>query len=194
MKRSKKYTVAFALVAVSSLSGRAFAQDGAASAVGGDAALVFPIGDWSDATGIMLGPLFRFEHALSPQLLVTGRVGYLYGLRKSTTVLGVKTEYGISDIPLWGGVEYYLGERADGLYLGGEAGLNFLSFTVETEGDPMFGSMSGSSSETDLGLNAGAGYRMGDLDLRGSLCIFDLGHAGDSMGLMASVGYNFAKF
>jgi hypothetical protein len=65
---------------------------------------------------------------------------------------------------------------------------------VKTEGDPLVGSTSGSSSETDLGLNAGAGYRMGDLDLRGSLCIFDLGHAGDSMGLMASVGYNFARF
>ena len=192
MKRSAKYAGVFVLLAVS-LSGQAFAQEQKA-AIGGDAAVVLPIGHWSDATGIMLGPLARFEYEVSPQLLVTGRVGYLYGLRKSTDVLGVKTTYGINDIPLWGGVEYYFGEAADGLYLGGEAGLNFLSFNVKTEGDPLVGSTSGSSSETDLGLNAGAGYRMGDLDLRGSLCIFDLGHAGDSMGLMASVGYNFARF
>lgn len=184
-------------LAVSALSAavpmQAYAQDGPAASLGGDAALVIPVGDWADATGVMVGPLVRFEYALSPQLVLTARAGYLYGLRKSTTIGAAKAKYGISDIPLWGGVDYYLAESAQGLYLAGEAGLNLLSFSAELEGDPLFGSTTNSSSETDWGVTAGAGYRMGELDLRGGLVIFDLGHMGDSMGVIASVGYTFAQ-
>ena len=51
-----------------------------------------------------------------------------------------------------------------------------------------------SSSDDNLGLTLGAGYRMGDIDIRAGLHFLDLGNAGDFMELVASVGYNFAKF
>lgn len=172
----------------------AAAQEKAGAAVGADGAVVLPVGNLSDATGLMLGPLLRLEYPVTGNVTVTGRAGYLYGLRKELSVMGSKAKYGVSDIPVWGGVEYYFGEGGQGLYLGGEAGLNFLSFSVDTDGDPAYGGGSSSSSETKLGMTAGAGFRAGDLDFRGGLAIFDLGHAGDSMGVMASVGYSFAHF
>ena len=53
-------------------------------------------------------------------------------------------------------------------------------------------SCDGCKSDTNLAFTIGAGYRMDALDLRVGLHILDLGHAGDTMELVASVGYNFA--
>ena len=49
---------------------------------------MLPIGDWSDASGVGFGALIRAEKALDAQLSVTGRVGYIYHLSKSVSLLG----------------------------------------------------------------------------------------------------------
>ncbi|MEP6655154.1 MAG: hypothetical protein ABJA82_17450 [Myxococcales bacterium] len=53
------------------------------------------------------------------------------------------------------------------------------------------GGNSASDSQTDFGITVGGGYRTGDLDIRVALHVLDLGNAGDSMALVAGVGYNF---
>lgn len=182
-----------ALAVVASVTLPASAEDAAPKArLGADAALLIPVGDMSNATSLMIGPLVHFEYLLSPNLAVTGRLGYLYGLKKSVSAGGATSKYGLSDIPVWGGVKYYFG-AGTGVYIGGELGLNILTASVDNP-DSSYGTASASSSETKLGLNAGAGYRAGALDLRGGLSFLDLGHAGATMGLLASVGYSFASF
>jgi hypothetical protein len=92
-------------------------------------------------------------------------------------------------------VKYYFGESF-GPYVGGELGLNILMASADS-GDSSVagaGNTTSSSSETKVGLNAGGGYRAGKLDLRAAVAFLDLGHAGDSMGILASVGYSFASF
>jgi hypothetical protein len=89
-------------------------------------------------------------------------------------------------IPILAGAKFALNEQ---FYVAGELGLvsNHSSATVMTP----FGNISGSASETDFGLTAGAGYRRGDLDIRVALNILNLSHAGDSMTIGANVGYSF---
>jgi len=153
--------------------------------LGVDGAFALPMGDWSDATGPMIGALLRLEYPATPALAITGRIGYLYGLKKSTG----DWKYGVNDIPIWGGIKYYFNGVPDGLYVAPELGLNFLSVSVEGPGG-----WDGSDSETKLGVNLGAGYKAGALDFRGGLSMFDIDHAGDSMALFANVGYNFTSF
>lgn len=56
------------------------------------------------------------------------------------------------------------------------------------------GSTQTSGSEVRIGTAIGGGYRVGKLDLGGRFPAYDIGHAGDSMGLMATIGYTFVSF
>ena len=147
-----------------------------------DGALAVPLGNLSDGAGIGLGALLRYEYVVLPQLNITGRAGFIYHLPK--TVNGADSNFWT--IPVLAGVKYALNEQ---FYVAGELGLflNHVSASVMTP----FGNISASSSETDLGLTAGAGYRRGDLDIRLALDILNLGHAGDNMTIGANVGYSF---
>ena len=40
----------------------------------------------------------------------------------------------------------------------------------------------------------GGGYRIGRFDVGGRVVFYDAGHAGDSTGLMATLGWSFASF
>jgi len=51
-----------------------------------------------------------------------------------------------------------------------------------------------SDSETKFSTSLGGGYRFGKLDVGGRMIFWDLGHAGDSMALMATAGFTFASF
>lgn len=149
--------------------------------IGADLRLALPLGNFSDAAGLGIGALGRFEYVLTPQVNLTGRIGFTYFLPKS--VGGVDLHYWT--IPILVGAKFAV---IPNLYVAGEIGLFNNHFTTDV---PFFGTVSG--SETDFGLTLGAGYRMGDLDFRASLEFVDLGHASDSMSLVVSAGYNFWK-
>lgn len=157
--------------------------------LGADVGILLPIGNLGDATGLMIGGLLKLEYPLSPALEATGRIGYFHGLSKEP-VPGFK--YSWSDIPIWAGARYFFGGARDGLYAGGEVGLNMIS--VKSEVTFMGTTVSGSGSETYVGLNGAVGYKVGDIDLRGNLHFLDIGHLGDSMGIGLTAGYSFAKF
>ena len=59
---------------------------------------------------------------------------------------------------------------------------------------PAFGVQTTTFLAAKFGLVLGAGYQLGDLDFRGSLMSYDVGHFGDAMSVMANVGYRFAQF
>jgi outer membrane protein with beta-barrel domain len=147
-----------------------------------DGALAVPVGNLSNGAGVGIGALLRYEYLLQPQLALTGRAGLIYHIPK--TVNGADSTFWT--IPILAGAKYALNEQ---FYVAGELGLfsNHSSATVMTP----FGNFSGSASETDFGLTAGAGYRRGDLDIRVALNILNLDHAGDSMTIGANVGYSF---
>lgn len=181
------------ILTTSLISTAALAQDSAQgdtpAAIGADLAFILPLGDFSDATGPLLGPLLKLEYLVAPGVEVTGRIGYLYGFSKEINIpFAGKITHGMSDIPIWAGARYFFNGTREGAYAGGEFGLNILSFRAEA------GGVSNSDTETKFGINLGGGYKIGDIDLRAQLQFLDLGHMGDSMGLGLSAGYSFAKF
>ncbi len=156
-------------------------------AVGADVAFMLPLGDLGDATGPQIGALLKFQYLATPNIGITARAGYLYGLSKTqSSALGdIKTS--LSVIPIWAGARYYLGE-GEGLHFGAELGLNMLSAKVEV------GGASNSDSETKFGFNVPVGYKLGDLDIAAQFTVLDTGHFGESEEVGITVGYDFAKF
>jgi hypothetical protein len=169
------------------LGSAARAEDGA---LGVDGAVVLPIGDWSDISGLGIGALVAGHYDLSPQLAVTGRVGYIHHLSKSVG----GSDFSTYEIPVLGGIKYRLGDPGEGMYLGAEAGLVSLGARAEVE-NPFTGeSESVSDSDIEIGLTAGVGYETGDFDLRGQVFFPSLDHIDDLIGIMGTVGYRFSRF
>lgn len=127
-------------------------DDGKKMGIGGDLQFVLPLGDFADASGPQIGPLFRFGYRVMPALEVTARVGYLYGLSKDNS--GFKTS--VSNIPVWVGARYFFMEPGAGLYGAGELGLNNMTFKID--GTLLGQSVESSDSNTRFGFNVGAGY------------------------------------
>lgn len=183
--------------AVALSTATAFAQEaGPASsggdmplAMGADLAFMLPMGDFGDASGPLLGAMFKLEHALSPNLGFTGRIGYLFGLEKEPAP-GLKSS--ITDVPIWAGIKYYVSAPRDGFWVGAEAGLNYLTATAK--GNVLGVEFEASDSEMKFGAGARAGYRLGAVDIGAGLTMLDLGEAGDSMAVLATVGYDFTGF
>ena len=145
--------------------------------LGVDAAVVVPLGDYGDVASLAAGAMVRLEFPV-------GR-GYVFG-RAGVLMHALQDEYegSLTFIPIYGGYRFPI-DTSSGLYVAGEIGITFGYAEVETQ----FGSASDSDSE--LGMMLSAGMRRGRLDLRGGLFLPD---TDDLMGLMASLGYDFASF
>jgi len=166
----------------------AFVSIGSARAepktLGIDGGLDMPTGDWSDATGLGIGALARFEMTLQPKLALTARAGVIQHLGKDIdSGFGESGSASATEVPLLGGVRYaFTQSPTSEVYGAAELGLVVYRASIDA------GGMSQSNSDTNLGMSLGGGYRAGKLDLRGGLLFPDIGHAGN-MGLMATVGY-----
>ena len=145
--------------------------------IGADLQLALPLGSFSDVSNIGIGVLGRFEYTVLPQLNLTGRLGFTYFVGKNDLKFWT--------IPILVGGKFTV---APNFYIAGEIGLFNNHSSVDIPG---FGSVS--ASETDFGLTAGAGYRLNGLDLRLLFEFLDLGHAGDTTAVVASVGWDFWK-
>lgn len=135
-----------------------------------------------------IGALFRYEFlGVSPQLTITARLGYIFGLSKEV-VPGV--DVSLSSLPLLGGVKYYFrssrGDLREGLYVGGELGIFYNKSKIS-------GGFGG-DSETDLGLTGGIGYEVSSFDLSARFFTPDIGDFSDAFGLWLTVGYSFHAF
>ena len=160
--------------------------------IGGDLLFLFPLGDLGDVTGPQIGPLVRFGYRVIPALEVTGRVGYLFGLKKSIgNVLGTDISVGLNIIPIWAGARYFIMEPTHGLYGAAELGLNLLSASAS-------GASSSSNTTTRLGANLGVGYVISKelpIDIRAQFTTYNLllTESGEKtyFGLGISGGYTY---
>ncbi len=157
--------------------------------IGIDGGVAVPTGDWSDAVGFGIGALGRFEYTLRPTIAITARAGYIQHLEKDGGGgLGGGGSSSTSEIPLFGGIRYAFSQH-DTTAIYGAAELGFVMYRVSIDVD----GQSMSNSDTNLGMTLGAGYRTGKLDVRGGLLFPDVDHAGDAMGVMATVGYDLTS-
>jgi hypothetical protein len=123
-----------------------------------------------------------------PKLTLSARAGLIYHLGKDGGAGGpggamVSTQ--VMEVPLLGGARYAFSQQRTGeIYGAAELGLFVYHVSSDLNG------MSSSATNTNLGMTLGAGYRAGKLDVRGALLLPDLGHAGDAIGVMATVGYD----
>lgn len=140
-----------------------------------DGAVVLPLGDYANGVTFAAGALARIE-VPAGNGFVTGRAGALFHAVKNNVA-------SLTMIPLYAG--YRLPVGPSGLYLAGELGITIGYASADTQ----FGSVTDSDSE--LGITLGVGTKMGALDLRGQLFLPDVD---DLMGIMGTVGYDFAAF
>ncbi len=160
--------------------------------IGVEAQFLLPLGDLSDFTGPLIGPLVRFGYRVTPPLELTVRTGYLFGLSKDQG--GVKTS--LSIIPIWAGARYFFMDPYAGLYGAAELALNLGSAKAEFLGQ------SQSTGATRIGFNLGAGYVISKdlpIDIRAQFSMINLLLKDDVAGqgektqlaLGLSAGYTF---
>jgi hypothetical protein len=157
--------------------------------IGIDGGVAVPTGDWGDAVGFGIGALARFEMPIKDKLTFTARAGYIQHMGKDgpDNGAGQSATSTTSEIPLFGGVRYAFSQKeSSAIY--GAAELGFVNYRVSVDAD----GNSMSNSDTNFGMTLGAGWRSGKLDVRGALYFPDVDHAGDAMGVMATVGYDIS--
>ena len=121
-------------------------------AVGIQAGIALPMGDFGDAYKMGFGGTGTFAYHINPMLDVTGSVGYL-------TWSGKDADYTFSSIPVLVGARYYFGQGKFHPYVAGELGMYFSTFDVPAVTIPGFGTFGGGSeSGSDFGFGAGAGF------------------------------------
>jgi hypothetical protein len=142
--------------------------------VGGELLFILPLGDLADASGPQIGPVLRGGYRVMPNLEVTARLGYLFGLKKERsfpTGLGTTATVstGFNLIPVWGGARYFFMDPYAGVYGAAELGLNILV--------PTSSQGSAGDSQTRIGANLGAGYVISKelpIDIRAQFTLYNL--------------------
>jgi hypothetical protein len=164
-------------------------------AVGADLLFVLPVGTLSNLTGPQIGPLLRGGYRLMPQLEATARIGYLFAFGRSQSTAGGTNSTSVTDIPIWLGARYFLGDAPAGPYAAAEIGLNFLS--ASQSGTLNGQNFSQSNGSTGFGFDLGVGYVISKdlpIDLRLQYSYLNLIGAGAGnyslMGFGLSAGYS----
>lgn len=183
----KRFVLPLALVAISIPNiGTANAETEAAVAaespktitLGASGFGAMPIGDLGDAVDMGIGVVASIDYPINPQLEVTGRIGYIHFVTDADG-------FSFSNIPLWGGVRYFLNPDPESVYLHGESGFNMFRVSVDTQ----FGDAS--DSETELALNLLAGKKFGSLVAEGGLYIGSLDEVDDTLMIGGTIGKTF---
>lgn len=172
------------LIVIALFTGFANAQS--KMAVGLQAGVAIPIGDFGNAYKLGFGGQGTFAYHINPMLDVTASVGYL-------TWSGKDADYTFSSVPVLAGVRYYFGQGKFHPYVAGELGMHFTSVKVPsvTVGGFTFGG--GTASDSFFGFGAGAGflYQLGpklDLDVNAKFnSISSSGSSSSYISIMAGV-------
>jgi hypothetical protein len=153
-------------------------------------AFVLPVGNLADAASVGVGALVGMRRNVAKQLDITARAGFVYHFSKEAGGGSV----GISELPFLAGVRYTFVPTADGgFYGGGEVGMSILFARAAINDNALVGPQSTTKSEAKASTALGLGYQFGRFDAKGSLYVIDVGHPGDSMTIMASLGYAFVE-
>ena len=162
--------------------------------IGGDLVFLLPLGDLGDATGPLIGPVFRFGYSVIPPLELTGRIGYLFGIGKTPAGVpsGADVSTSVSDIPIWLGARYFFMEPHVGFYGAAELAINLMTAHTTVLGQ------SDSKGITREGINLGAGYVISKdlpIDIRAQFSLLNLlgKETGESTftAIGISAGYTF---
>lgn len=121
-------------------------------AVGIQAGIALPMGDFGDGYDMGFGGTATFAYHINPMIDVTGSVGYL-------TWSGKEADYKFSSIPVLVGARYYFGQGKFLPYVAAELGMHFTTVDVPEVVIPGFGTYGGgSASDSFFGFGAGAGF------------------------------------
>ncbi|MBL8623519.1 MAG: hypothetical protein JNK64_19585 [Myxococcales bacterium] len=171
-------TITFALATLALALAAADARGDApppARALGADAVVALPVGDYADVASVAAGAMVRVAIPAGPAV-ATVRAGALLHAMK---VDGASLIY----VPVWAGARLPIG--ASGLFVAAELGVTIAHASVDT------GFGDGADTKTELGASLGVGLRRGGLTVVGGLLAPDLG---DTAALGASAGFDFATF
>jgi hypothetical protein len=182
----KQYLAGIAfVVACSLLAPTARAQDpghaqgGRPGRFGGGLILGVPLGDFGDLVDFSVGLMLDLDYAITPDLSITGRLGYIYHDIDGSGV-------SLSTVPLWAGVKYFFAPPGSARpFVAAELGLDYNRIDIEGLGH---------DSEVDAAMTLGGGFELDALSIRAFFAFINLDEAGDSMELMASVSYYFLEF
>jgi hypothetical protein len=167
--------------------------------IGADVAMLVPVGELADDTGLAVGPLLRLGYLVGGGAELTLRSGYLHSFEKTNGGFTRRT----SNVPIWFGARYFFTEPHAGLYGSFEMGPNFLlekraGFRyriIEGRPDVPF---TADNTEPRFGLNLAVGFVVSKavpIDIRAQYSYLNVlgGDDGDDplMGVGVSVGYTF---
>lgn len=201
----KFYPVLFAVLFATIFAGFSNAQSKMAVGVQGGIAL--PMGDFGDAVDLGFGGQGNFAYTVSPNLQVTGSIGYLTWSYKTD---GNIASGSFSSVPVLAGIRYTFPAKGFAPYVMAQLGLHFISSSFEIEYDPFIfdflDKTSGtestdatlvtqefSDSSSKFGFGFGAGFLLPlspklDLDVNATFnSIATEGSATNYIGIMAGV-------
>ena len=168
--------------------GNASPASAAGMSLGADGAFAVPLSTWGDVSSVGIGALLRFEVDLTENFTVTGRIGFIFHFDKQQATTATNT----SELPILGGVKYYILGESNGFYAAAEVGL--VNIWGYTSGQVEGVLIEGSDSELNLGLTLGVGYTHEAIDARVCLIFPDIGELDDAIGILLTVGYDFVSF
>ncbi|HEY7751674.1 MAG TPA: outer membrane beta-barrel protein [Ignavibacteriaceae bacterium] len=120
-------------------------------ALGVNAGVALPMGDFGDGYDMGFGGNGLFVYHASPNVDVTGSVGYLTWSGKDSS------DFTFSSIPVMVGGKYLFGKGKFNPYINAELGVHFVTF--DTPEYTVFGqTVGGSVSDTYFGWGIGAGF------------------------------------
>lgn len=157
--------------------------------LGVEAQMLVPVGDLSEGSGLLFGPLVRFGYRVARPLELTASAGYLFGLTKDTSTAPIQGSGGLNLVPLMVGGRFFFfpdaeGEsqadrdrgaasRYSGLYLSTEIGLNLIIPKAEINGK----SVENLDTRARFGGNFGLGYILSKrlpIDVRAQFSLLNL--------------------
>lgn len=165
--------------------------------LGVEGQMLVPVGDLSEDSGLLLGPVVRFGYRVARPVELTASAGYMFGLTKSTGTSPIQGEGGLNLVPLMvGGRFFFFPEteperssdrdlnrphRYSGLYLSTEVGLNLIIPKAEVNGK----SVENLDTRPRFGGNAGLGYIISKrlpIDVRAQFSLLNLFGKEDQVG------------
>ncbi len=162
--------------------------------VGIDGMFVFPVGNFGDQTGPLVGPVLRFGYRFVPWLETSVRAGYLFAIAKEQ---GNGSRTTLDLMPIWVELRAFLADTFVGPYAAVAAGMNMYLPLV----DPPIAGPAG-DKVTELRRRFGASFGLGyvlssswPIDVRAQLIMPNLSGKDDALkekthlGVSLGVGY-----
>jgi hypothetical protein len=154
----KLFVVLVAIVLVASFASAQNLWGQGKMSAGGGVELALPMGTWGDVVGIGIGGFGLFQYGITPEILLTGQIGYTSWMEKE--VATVKSS--ANALTILAGGKYNFGNNFYGMV---QLGIYSLTQKVTyPAGYYYFGSGSFEASSSEFVFLPGVGYQMDNFD------------------------------